>query len=281
MPLEPLQPIHAADCFAGLGDELIRLLRSLTPGQWDLPTVCPAWTVKDIAAHLLDTACRRLSSGRDGYTPPPPKTSIQGYGDLVGFLNDLNAQWVTAAQRLSPRLLTDLMEFVEPPLAEHYLALDPWAPALFSVAWAGEAESQAWFDVARDLTERWHHQQQIRLAAGAPPLDDPQLSEPVFDAFLRALPYRYREADAPGGAALVVRIEGRRPYVYTLRRDGPAWTLFRGEALQPAAKITLDEQTAWLLFTKGIRPDAARAKAALEGEPRLTAPYFQVLSVMA
>jgi uncharacterized protein (TIGR03083 family) len=280
MPLEPLQPIHAADRFAGLGDELIRLLRSLTPEQWNLPTVCPAWTVQDIAAHLLDTACRRLSSSRDGHRPPPPETPVRGYGDLVAFLDGLNAQWVGAARRLSPRLLTDLLEILEPQLAEHLSTLDPWGPAL-PVAWAGETESRAWFDVARELTERWHHQQQIRLAVGAPPLDDPWWSEPVFDAFIRALPYRYREVDAPGGAALAVRIEGRRPYRYTLRRDGPSWILLRGEAPRPAAKITLDEQTAWLLFTKGIRPDEARAKAVLEGEPRLAAPYFQVLSVMA
>ncbi len=280
MPPEPLQPTHVADRFAGLGDELIRLLRSLDDEQWTLPTVCSAWTVQDIAAHLLDTACRRLSSSRDRHTPPPPETSIQSYGDLVAFLNDLNAQWVKAARRLSPRLLTDLLELLEPQLAAHLLTLDPWAPAL-PVAWAGETESQAWFDVARELTERWHHQQQIRLAVGAPPLDDPRWSEPVFDAFLRALPYRYREVGAPDGATMAVRIEGRQPYVYTLRRDGPSWTLLRGEALQPTAKITLDEQTAWLLFTKGVRPDAARAKAALEGEPQLTAPYFQVLSVRA
>ena len=66
------------------------------------------------------------------------------------------------------------------------------------MAWAGESESQSWFDVARELTERWHHQQQIRLAAGAPPLDDPRWSGPVFETFLRALPFRYRDTAAPG-----------------------------------------------------------------------------------
>ena len=33
---------------------------------------------------------------------------------------------------------------------------------------AGEAVSANWFDVAREFTERWHHQQQIRLAIGGP-----------------------------------------------------------------------------------------------------------------
>ena len=47
---------------------------------------------------------------------------------------------------------------------------DPDAPAVFSVAWAGEDKSAHWFDVAREYTEKWHHQQQIRDAVGRPDL---------------------------------------------------------------------------------------------------------------
>lgn len=280
--LQPLAPILTADRFSALGRDLIALLRSLTDEQWNLPTVAPRWTVRDIAAHLLDTACRRLSVGRDGFLPPPPERSIEGYGDLVAFLNDLNAQWVIAMRRLSPRLLTDFLELVEPRHAEQMLAIDPWGKALFSVAWAGEAESRAWFDLARELTERWHHQQQIRLAVGAPPLDDPWMSEPVFDAFVRALPHGYRNVTAPAGAELVVRIEGRKAYAYTLRAaEGGGWTLLAGESRSPAARIVLAEEPAWLLFTKGLRGDEARQRARIEGDPALTAAFFEILAIMA
>lgn len=280
-PLEPVRPILIADLFPGLGTELIGLLRSLEDEQWRLPTVCAGWTVQDIAAHLLDTACRRLSMGRDGHRPPPPAKPFDGYGGLVAFLNDLNARWVTAMRRLSPRLLTDFLEFVEPRLAEHLRSLDPWAPALFPVDWAGESESRSWFDVARELTERWHHQQQIRLAVGAPPLNDPYLSGPVLETFLRALPHRYRDVEAPEGTSLVVRIEGRVPYSYTLRHEGTGWALLRGEASEPAARIVLAEEPAWLLLTKGLTGDAARAQTGVEGDERLTAPFFGTLAVMA
>ena len=278
-PLEPVRPILIADLFPGLGTELIGLLRSLEDEQWRLPTVCPGWTVQDIAAHLLDTACRRLSMGRDGHRPPPAKP-FDGYDGLVAFLNDLNAQWVAAMRRLSPRLLTDFLALVEPPFAEFIRTLDPWAPGI-PVAWAGESESRSWFDVARELTERWHHQQQIRLAVGAPPLDDPYLSGPVLETFLRALPYRYREVEAPEGTSVVVRIEGRVPYPYTLRREGTGWALLRGEASEPAARIVLAEEPAWLLLTKGLTGDAARARAGVEGDERLTAPFFGTVAVMA
>lgn len=277
---KPLAPILTADRFSVLGNELIALLRSLSDDQWRLPTVAPQWTVKDIAAHLLDTACRRVSGRRDGHTPPPGR-SLDGYDNLLAFLNDLNAQWVAAFRRISPRLLTDFLELVEPPHSEVMLQLDPWAPAL-PVAWAGEEESLGWFDVARELTERWHHQQQIRLAVGAPPLDDPWLSEPVFDTFIRALPHGYRNVTVPPGTELTVRIEGRKVYAYTLRaREGGGWDLLAGEAADPAARIVLSEEPAWLLFTKGLREEAARRRARIEGDAALAAKFFEILAVMA
>ena len=57
--------------------------------------------------------------------------------------------------------------------------------AIFSVAWAGESESENWFDVARDYTERWHHQQQIRDAVGRPGYAEPRFSGPG-DCHVRA-----------------------------------------------------------------------------------------------
>jgi uncharacterized protein (TIGR03083 family) len=276
-----LAPILAADRFPALGRDLVALLRSLSDEQWNLPTVALRWTVRDIAAHLLDTGVRRLSSARDRFMPPPPDRPIDEYGALVAFLNDINEQWVVAMRRLSPRVLTDFLESLEPQLADLMAAIDPWARAPISVAWAGEKESPAWFDVARELTERWHHQQQIRLAVGAPPLDDPWMSEPIFDTFIRALPHGYRNVTAPAGTELVVRIEGKKVYAYTLRAgEGGGWALLAGEGADPVARIVLAEEPAWLLFTKGLRGEEAKRRARIEGDPALTAAFFEILAIM-
>jgi len=277
----PLAPNLVAGLFPPLGRELVGLLRSLEPDAWDKPTVCPAWSVRDIAAHLLDTAFRRLATGRDGYSPPPPSSPISDYGGLVQFLNQLNAEWVQAARRLSPRLLTDLLEGVEPQLAEHFAAIDPWGEALFPVSWAGEGTSRVWFDIARELTERWHHQQQIRLAVGAPPLTGPETSEAIFDSFLRALPHRYREVSAPEGTSVVFTIRGAALYRYTLQREADSWCLLKGAVQNPAAMVDIAEQDAWLLLTKGMRGEEARQNAAIEGDALLAQPFFDVIAVMA
>ena len=81
-----------------------------------------------------------------------------------------------------------------------------------------------WFDVARELTERWHHQQQIRDAVGRPPLYERYLA-PVIDTFVRALPYTYRDVDAPEGTTIVLRIDDA---AWSLVREAIAWQLFVG-----------------------------------------------------
>ena len=275
MSVPPLAPTLTAHLFPPLGRELVGLLRSLPAADWERPTVCPAWQVRDIAAHLLDTALRRLSTGRDAHWPPAGP--FRDDRELVAFLNRLNAEWVAAARRLSPRLLTELLEWVEPQLAELFAALDPMGEAPFPVSWAGESGSRHWFDVARELTERWHHQQQIRLAVGAPPLDDRETSEAVFDTFLRALPHRYR-AVAAAGASLAITV-GR--FGYWLVRDGDAWALAKGAAAGGDAAIELPEEAAWLLLTKGLGGEEAKSRAVVRGDAALAAPFFSTLAVMA
>ena len=97
--LRPVGPVHLADRIAPLDAELIALLRGLRPDDWRRPTACALWTVKDIAAHLLDTQLRRISYQRDGMSTLPD-VPIHGYSDLVKYLNRLNAEWVPGASVL-------------------------------------------------------------------------------------------------------------------------------------------------------------------------------------
>ena len=79
-------------------------------------------------------------------------------------LNELNGEWVTAARRLSRQVLLDLTKASSGQLADLMEATDLDAPALYPVAWAGESVSKMRMDIAREYTERWHHQDQIREA---------------------------------------------------------------------------------------------------------------------
>ena len=146
--LTAMQPVFLLDRFVRLHTELMSLLRNLSPADWSRPTACALWSVKDIAAHLLDSSIRRLSFGRDGLQSAPD-TPISSYADLVSYLNRLNAEWVTACRRLSPQNLMDFLDFTAAQVHVFFESLDPYAPALFPGAWAGEDVSPNWFDIGR------------------------------------------------------------------------------------------------------------------------------------
>lgn len=278
--MKDLEPLYLTELFPKLNARLVELLRSLDDEDWKRPTVAKVWCVKDIASHLLDGNIRRLSIHRDGYSGDPPG-EIGSYQDLVEYLNRLNAAWVKAARRISPRILIDLLERTGREVYEFFKTLDPHAPAIFSVAWAGEERSENWFDIARDYTEHWHHQQQIRLAVGKPGVMERELYFPVLDAFLRALPYTYRNVESPDGTLLEVHVSGEAGGSWFLERQAGSWRLGRDAEGQPDAKAVIGQEIAWRLFTKGISKDEARREMRFEGDEALGGEVLNVLSVMA
>lgn len=282
----PVGPLLTAHLFPTLDARLIDLLRSLTPDDWERQTIAPRWKVKHVAAHLLDTQLRRLSFGRDGYTPSPPP-AIASDRDLVAFINRLNAEGVAVYGRLSAPVLIAWMEQASREAAAYFVSLDPFAPARFSVSWAGEPVSANWFDIARELTERWHHQQQIRLAVSEPAdgarrlraIMTPELYHPVLDCFMRALPFHYRSMSAPPGAAIRFHVAGECGGDWHLYR-GDAWLLASEPAGAIVATVTIPQDIAWRIFTKGIPRDSAREQVRVTGEAKLGEHVLDMLAIV-
>lgn len=198
-------PILVADLFPPLLESLLALLSSLTDEEWDRPVFAPGWTVKDVALHLLGNDVGMLSGGRDGFVT----SDVPGerWNDLVDWLNRRNDLWVVATRRMSCRLLCDLLQFTGEQVNSYFASLDLYSIG-GAVSWAGPEPAPVWLDVAREYTERWHHQQHIRDAAGKPGLMEPRFLAPVLDAFVRALPYTYRNVEARRGTVIALSITG-------------------------------------------------------------------------
>lgn len=278
-------PILVAPLFRELDAHLLALLRSLGPEDWHRPTVCSAWMVKDIASHLLDTALRRLAVDRDGYVPPDGPAGFASGAELLAFLHRLNADWTVATRRVSPRSLIRLLEVVGAELCDLFEATDPFGPATFPVGWAGESASLAWFDIAREFTERWHHQRQIARAVDRPtPIDARHLYHPVLETFLRALPFAYRDVAAPEGSTVVVEVVGDAGGSWAIRREGGAWSPVDAAPGRATATVTVDQADAWLLFTKRIDRATARARfptIRVAGDVALGEHVLELVAIMA
>jgi uncharacterized protein (TIGR03083 family) len=277
MPSPPGR-IDALPALRATEARLLELLAGLSNADWEQPTSVPGWRVRHVAGHLLDTALRRLTLARDGVAVDQPASFAAE--DVRAFVDRANAEGVQVLGRLSPAVLRSLMRPASAALCRYLDSRDPEAPAVFPVSWAGETSSPHWFDVARELTERWHHQQQIRLALGRPGLMTRDLYQPVLDCFARAWPYAYRDVTATPGTHVAVEITGEAGGVWTIVRGPDGWRLTRERLPRPSAVVTVPGDIAWRIFTKGIRPEEARRLSHVEGDAALAQTVFSTKAIV-
>lgn len=256
---------------------MMALLESLTPEEWGKATVCPGWDVHDVTAHIAHDHLRRLSGGRDGHSGSvlsPDET-------LPAHLARMNDEFVRAARGLSPRVLTELIGDAGPRLDAYWAGVDIDGPAGLDVSWAAtDVPSPAWLDVAREYTEFWVHEQQIRDAVGRPGGDEPELLGPVLDAFLRALPKALEKEERPHGTALRFEVTGPAGGVWHAVHTDERWVVDHGEPPIPSATVSMDQDTLWRLGSRNITVEQARDRTTHAGDEALTTAATSLLAIV-
>ena len=278
--MRPVEPILTVELFPKLSGELLSILERLSPVDWEQPTACLGWSVKDVVGHLLGGNVGRLSFGRDKLPHSNTNPSLT-FTELVNLIDQENAEWVKVNRRISPNLLVEFLRLTDRQVYQYFKTRPPDEPASISVAWAGDRESPNWFDIAREYTEKWLHQQHIREAVGEPLLIKRHWLFPVLDTFIRALPFTYGVIPAPDGTRLSFHITGEAGGDWSLLRQNGVWVLFWGTASKEVASVWLDQDLAWRLFTKGVRSETARQKVRIEGDKMLASGILQMVSIMA
>lgn len=273
-------PIDTKPLFKPLNRKLLTLLKSLSAEEWQYQTVAKKWKVKDVANHMLDTQLRVLSIQRDGYFgEAPPK--VNGYEDMVHWLNQLNDDWVVATRRLSPSTIILLLESIGDLVSEYFLSLDPWEKSIFPVAWAGQSISYNWMHIAREYTEYWHHQQQIRAAVGKEGIMTRELFYPFINTFFQALPHTFKEVPATEGTVVKATITSNAGGDWYLRKTSENWTFDVKPDAEPQASVVIPIALSWVLFSKSVRPDDVIDKVILKGDLKLAKKVLEMVAVMA
>jgi uncharacterized protein (TIGR03083 family) len=263
--------------FRPLTTDFAALLRSLSAADWTLPTAARAWQVRDVVAHLTDTAFRRVSFHRDGYVPPAAPAAEP----FVAFINRLNAEWVVAMRRASPRVLVDLFTIAGTQLADWIEQAPLESSPLFPVSWAGEDGNQGWLDVGREFTEQWHHQMQVREAVGQPSPGPPEWLHAVLNLLLHGLPHAYRDVVAAEGTRIHLSISGDAGGEWSLRRAAGRWQIETGAAAGPAAVVRLSDDSAWRLLFNALPANALEQRLITwEGKDDLVRPLLKARSVI-
>jgi uncharacterized protein (TIGR03083 family) len=256
---------------------MLDLLGALSPADWAMPTVCPGWDVHDVVGHVLNDYMRRVSGSRDGYGG----AIFADDETLPGYLARTNEEFVRASRQLSPQLMIELLDHLGPRLDAVWAAQDLQAAADLNVSWAAtDIDSPAWLDIGREYTEFWVHQQQVRDAVCVPGATEPDLMAPVLDVFARGLPHALRMHDRPEGSTAHLEVSGPAGGRWGVVRHDRRWQM--AEPLgEPAARVSMDQDTFWRLATRGITVQQARQRSTASGDAELTTAITALLAVVA
>jgi len=232
-----------------------RLCSGLPARQWDLPTGCPGWTVKDQLSHLVDYEARALGRPAPRHEPGP----LPHVKNEMGRANEVG---IDARRAMPGAAVLDEFRQVTSERLARLRRLTPGDLAAQAVTPAGPGT------VADLLTLRvmdsWSHEQDIRRAVGRPGhTEGPAVGEAVA-YFSRFLPYLVgKRAAAPDGAKVVFRIGARAPVAVEVAGG-------RGRlAADPGnATVTLAVPVATFAALVGGRADVP-ADTVISGDQRL------------
>lgn len=182
------------DALFALGDEL-------AADEWDLPTACPGWSVRDNMSHCLGTEAMLL--GR-------PNPAVEVPDDVPHVRNDIgrvNEVWVESYRG---RPGTEVLDDFRAVVAERRTALAGMDQADFDVeSWTPAGPDTYGRFMRIRVMDQWMHEQDIRGAVGRPGHLEGLAPEASLDEMVASLGYVVgKRAGAPSGSSVRFELTG-------------------------------------------------------------------------
>ena len=176
------------------------LLAGLEEKDWDRPTDCPGWTVKDQVSHLIGTESALL-----GRPAPAPVGEVPEH--VKNPMGQLNEAWVGARRARSPaEVLAEFREVTAARLGALRSMTDDEMAAITSGP-IGRVPYEEFMRVR--VMDNWVHEQDMRRAVGQPGDLDGAVADASLARFTSALPFVIgKRAGAPEGATVVLQLTG-------------------------------------------------------------------------
>jgi uncharacterized protein (TIGR03083 family) len=273
----PLTALDLRPLFPEMRAELLRVLSNLSDEQWNAPTACEGWSVRDVAQHIFSDDCGYLSRHRDkdGIT-----FVTQSWDELIEKINQQNETWVKATRRLSRRMLMNFLETTGQEMAD-YLATVHMDALGQPVSWAGSNAAPIWLQVAREYTEYWMHHQHVCEGAGIHSLKSRRYLHSALSVFVYSLPRTYQNVSAPENTVIAFEVTGEAADTWFLIREGEVWQLYAASDSSPDARVSMSDDSAWRMFTKGISREALQADSQISGDNALAQPLLKSIAILA
>ena len=220
---------------------IVAACRGIGTDQWERPTDCPGWTVKDQLSHLIGV--ERMV---DGEPPPAALTELPAY--VANPFGAVNEAWVASRRGVPGPLVLDEFEQITRHRIEVLEHTDEEGFAV--VGWSPVGEVPLREFMRTRLIDSWAHEQDIRRALDRPGGRNGSGEAAVLDQCMGAMPFVVGKRAAPPDGTVVRCV--LRPLERTatvVMVDGRA-VLTTDEAaglLTPAVTLSLDQQAFWRL----------------------------------
>ncbi len=221
------------------------LLAGLSDDEWNQPTACPGWTVRDQVSHLIGFESQWFL----GRKAAPVDASSYDY--VQNHLGAENEAWINERSFRAPNdMRAEYSEVVAARLVQ--LNAARYYPNGFATVITSFRGDETMRDVlALRLFDIWTHEQDIRRALNRPGnLDGPAMHHAV-DRMLSSLPWvAAKRAMLPDGTVVAVSLYGARQHTTILKVEDGKGRVASGAEDRPTAAVTMHEES-FLLVTAG------------------------------
>ncbi|WP_037574200.1 maleylpyruvate isomerase family mycothiol-dependent enzyme [Phaeacidiphilus oryzae] len=245
-------------------ESISELVAPLAEGEWNRPTECPFWSVRDVVSHVIGMELELLGDPRPIHTLPRDLFHVDSE-----FARYTEIPVDTRRCHTAPEMTSELEYTIirrSRSLRNATTGPDdqvrwPMGPLSREVPYHQLLRTRV-FDV-------WMHEQDLRRALRSPGNLDSPAAFVSREVLVEALPKVVaRRAGAPAGTTVVLDVHGPMEFMLTVRVDHDG----RGSVnehvpLAPTARIAMDWET--YIRLAGGRMPAAQAQVKTDGDEEL------------